>query len=231
MFCFFYRDTVHIWKHHLSDVLEKVLEECINHLKLRKTSTESIKAKLGGVHFTKIIIYIFTKMISFACAFAVILLFLLKISEWLLPTITVITVITVSQSFHYIGLFSEKASVFNINLFPMAKTLANLRQFFNIIRCNTMIATLDIIWVITCWVKGRKKRTKLINTNVITRHNAIAMSRDHQSWRSSFSLIQTYLLFPVFSLWNYPFCRIILCTWCNFSSSLKIFSFVSRDCF
>ena len=84
-------------------------------------------------------------MISFACAFAVILLFFLKISEWLLPTITVITVIIVSQSFHYIGLFSEKASVFNINLFPMAKTLANLRQFFNIIRRNTMIATFDII--------------------------------------------------------------------------------------
>ena len=124
---------------------------------MRKTSTESIKAKLGGVHFTKIIIYIFTKMISFACAFAVILLFFLKISEWLLPTITVITVIIVSQSFHYIGLFSKKASVLNINLFPMAKTLANLRQFFNIIRRNTMIATFDIIWVITCWVKGRKK--------------------------------------------------------------------------
>ena len=44
-----------------------------------------------------------------------------------------------------------------------------------------MIATLDDIWVITCWVKGKKKRKirtkKLVNTNVITRHNA----------RSSFS--------------------------------------------
>ena len=40
----------------------------------------------------------------------------------------------------------------------------------------------------------------LNNTNVITRHNAVAMSRDQQSWGSSFSLIQTYLLFPVFNL-------------------------------
>ena len=60
--------------------------------------------------------------------------------------------------------------------------------------------------------EGEKKEQNLINTNVITRHNAIAISRDQQSWRSSFSLIQTYLLFPVFNLWNYPFCRLILCT-------------------
>ena len=38
-----------------------------------KILTESIKAMIGEVHFAKscIIIYIFTKMISFACAFAV----------------------------------------------------------------------------------------------------------------------------------------------------------------
>ena len=107
----------------------------------------------------------------------------------------------------------------------MAKTLANLRQFVNVIRRNKMIATLDEIWVILCWVKGREKEQKLINTNVVTRHSAIGMSRDQQSWRSSFSLIQIYLLFLVFSLWNYPFCRLILCTWWNFSSSLKVFSF------
>ena len=86
----------------------------------------------------------------------------------------------------------------------MAKTLANLRQFVNVIRHNEMIDTLDEIWVIPCWVKGRKKEQELINTNVVTRHNAIAMSRDQQSWRSSFSVIQISLLFPVFSLWKYP---------------------------
>ena len=76
--CFlFYFDTANIQKHRLKDVLEKVLKKYINYLKLRKTSTESIKAILGEIHFTKIciIIHIFAKMISFAWAFAVILLF------------------------------------------------------------------------------------------------------------------------------------------------------------
>ena len=48
-----------------------------------------------------------------------------------------------------------------------------------------------------------KKEQKLINTNVITIHNGIVMSRDiamSRDKRSSFSLIQTYLLFPVFNL-------------------------------
>ena len=80
----------------MRDVLKKVLQKYINHLELRKTSTESIKAILGENHFTKIclIIHIFTEMISFAFAYspAVILLFFsfLDTSEWLLPTITVI---------------------------------------------------------------------------------------------------------------------------------------------
>ena len=39
----------------------------------------------------------------------------------------------------------------------------------------------------------KKKEQKLINTNVITRHKAVDKSRDQQLWRSSFSLIQTYL--------------------------------------
>ena len=48
-------------------------------------------AVLGEIQFTKdfLIIPIFTKMISFGCAFAVFLLFL-NTSEWLLLTITVI---------------------------------------------------------------------------------------------------------------------------------------------
>ena len=45
--------------------------------------------------------------------------------------------------------------------------------------------------------EGEKKEQKLIKTNVITRHYAIAMSHDQQSWRSSFILIQAYLQFQV----------------------------------
>ena len=47
---------------------------------------------LGKTQFTKIFIttLICTKMISFACAFAVALLLFLNVSDWLLPTITVI---------------------------------------------------------------------------------------------------------------------------------------------
>ena len=42
---------------------------------------------------------------------------------------------------------------------------------------------------------SEKKEQKLINTNAITRRNVIAISRDQQLWRSSFSLIQTCLQF------------------------------------
>ena len=41
----------------------------------------------------------------------------------------------------------------------------------------------------------KKKKQKLINTKVITWHNTIAISRDKQSWRSSFNLIQTFTIF------------------------------------
>ena len=40
-----------------------------------------------------------------------------------------------------------------------------------------------------------KKELKLINTKAITRQNAIAIYRDQQSWRSSFSFIQACLQF------------------------------------
>ena len=42
---------------------------------------------------------------------------------------------------------------------------------------------------------SEKKEQKLINTNVITTHNATAISRGQQSWISSFSLIQACLQF------------------------------------
>ena len=78
-------------------------------------------------------------MISFACAFAVILLFFLNTYEWLLPTITVI--------FPLFWPFFEKKkkNALNINLVLMTKILANLRQLVNIIRRNTMIAILGEI--------------------------------------------------------------------------------------
>ena len=57
----------------------------------------------------------------------------------------------------------------------------------------TINGTLVEMRVITCSVK--KKEQKLINTNAITRRNVIAISRDQQLWRSSFSLIQTCLQF------------------------------------
>ena len=57
------------------------------------------------------------------------------------------------------------------------------------------------------------------------------MSCDQQSWRSTFSFIQTYSLFPVFNLWNYPSCRWILCSWCNFSSSVDFFNFCFANLF
>ena len=73
-------------------------------------------AVLGEIQFTKdfFIIHIFTKKISFACAFAVFLLFL-NPSEWLLLTVTVI--------FPLFWIFFEKKQCFNINLFVMAMRL------------------------------------------------------------------------------------------------------------
>ena len=69
-------DTVNIRKHHLRDVLKEVLQKYINHLKLRKTSSESFKAILGEIHFTKIcVIYISSLKWFPGCVFAVFLLF------------------------------------------------------------------------------------------------------------------------------------------------------------
>ena len=45
-------------------------------------------------------------------------------------------------------------------------------------------------WNISNHKMSEEKEQKLINTNAITRHNTIAMYRDQQSWRSSFSLFQ-----------------------------------------
>ena len=39
----------------------------------------------------------------------------------------------------------------------------------------------------------KKEEQKLINTNAITKHNAIAIPCDYQSWKFSFNLIQKCL--------------------------------------
>ena len=52
--------------------------------------------------------------------------------------------------------------------------------------------TLDEIWVIACYVKEKKKQKKLMNANVITRHNAIVISCDEQMQISSFSLFKHF---------------------------------------
>ena len=40
----------------------------------------------------------------------------------------------------------------------------------------------------------KEKQKKLINANVMTRHNAIVTSRDEQIWISSFSLFKHFLI-------------------------------------
>ena len=137
-------------------------------------------------------------MISFACAYAVFLLFL-----WTQPS-------GCSNLSIILDIFRKLKTILHHLFAPYGyKTLANLRLFVIIINRNTMIAHLDEIQVITCWVEGKKER-KLINTNVILRHNAIVMSRDLQSWRSSFSPFKhiyyfQFLIFEIirFVVWFY----------------------------
>ena len=43
-----------------------------------------------------------------------------------------------------------------------------------------------------CMLGEGKKQTKLINADVITRHNAIVISCDEQMWISSFSLFKQF---------------------------------------
>ena len=96
--------------------------------------------------------------------------FFLNTSEWLLPNITVI--------FPLFRIFSEYHS--NLSIIP------DIFRYYNKALFNNRYSR----WYMSNHMlnKGEKiEQKKLINTNVITRHNAIAMSRDLQSWRSSFS--------------------------------------------
>ena len=47
-----------------------------------------------------------------------------------------------------------------------------------------------------------KSEQKLINTNAITTHNAIAISSDQKSWRASLNLIQAWLQLLNKCLWH-----------------------------
>ena len=93
-----------------------------------------------------------------------------------------------------------------------------------------MIATLNEIWVITCW-EWREKKNKNWSILMSSQDNAIAMFCDEQLWRSSFSLIQTYLLIPVLIFKINCFFLMILCTWCHFSTPVNIFNFCFANLF
>ena len=142
-------------------------------------------AVLGVIQFTIFfIILIFTKMIFFACEFVVFLLFFWTHQNDCFRLSSNLSII--------LDIFQKKTTLQENGY----KAQVNLREFVIIYN----IATLDEMWVITCWVKGEKRTKKLINTNVITRLEI------------QFRSIQTYFQFPVFNLWNYLFCHLILGT-------------------
>ena len=121
------------------------------------------------------------------CSFST---FFLNTSEWLLPMITVI--------FPLFWIFFGKKTTLQENGY---KASVNLRQFV-IIKAlyNDRYSRLNMSNHMLS--KGAKRTKKLINTNVITRHNAFEMSRDLQSWRSSFSLFKyiCYFQFLIFEI-------------------------------
>ena len=129
------------------------------------------------------------------CSFST---FFLNTSEWLLPTITVI--------FPLLWIFFGKKTTLQENGY---KASVNLRQFVIIkALCNDRYSR----WNMSNHMlsKGEKRTKELINTNVITKHKAFEMSRDLQSWRSSFSPFKhicyfQFLIFEIirFVVWFY----------------------------
>ena len=100
-------------------------------------------AVLGVIQFAKffIIIHIFTKMISFACAFAVFLLFSGHIRMDASDYHSNLSIIP--------DIFRKKQR-FKVLFVPHGcKTSVFLRTFVIIIKCYTVIVTLDEILVIT----------------------------------------------------------------------------------
>ena len=130
-------------------------------------------------------------------------------------------------SFLYSGYFSEKKTTLQENGY---KASVNLRQFVII---KALYNDRYSRWNMSNHMlsKGEKRTKKVINTNVITRHNAFEMSRDLQSWRSSFSPFKhicyfQFLIFEIidFVVWFYVL-RVI------FSRLLISLNFVSLICF
>ena len=173
-------------------------------------------AVLGVIQFTIFfIILIFTKMIFFACEFVVFLLFFWTHQNDCFRLSSNLSII--------LDIFQKKTTLQENGY----KAQVNLREFVIIYN----IATLDEMWVITCWVKGEKRTKKLINTNVIARHNAFEMCRDLQSWRSSFIPFKhicyfQFLIFEIirFVVWFYVLSVI-------FPRLLISLNFVSLICF
>ena len=104
-------------------------------------------------------------------------------------------------------------------------TLANLGQFVIIIKSNVMKYSNHML------SKGEKKNENWLIPNVITRHNAFAMSRDLQSRRASFSPFKhiyyfQFLIFEIirFAVWFYVLGVI-------FPRLLIALVFVSQICF
>ena len=134
------------------------------------------------------------------CSFST---FFLNTSEWLFPIVTVI--------FPLLWIFFEKKTTLQDLFVPHGyKASVNLRQFVII---KVLYHDRYSKWNMSNHMlsKGEKRTKKPINTNVITRK-----PYGNVPWSTvveiQFQSIQTYLLFPVFNLWNYPFCRLILCT-------------------
>ena len=146
--------------------------------------------------------------------------FFLNTSEWLLPTITVIFPL-------FWIFFGKKKTTLQGNGY---NALVNLRQFVII---KALYNDRYSRWNMSNHMlsKGEKRTKKVINTNVITRHNAFEMSRDLQSWRSSFSPFKhicyfQFLIFEIidFVVWFYVLSVI-------FSRLLISLNFVSLICF
>ena len=99
--------------------------------------------------------------------------------------------------------------------------------FVIIIKCYWMIAALDKTCVITCRVKRKKKDRKNWSILMSSQDLTPLLCPGSTVVEIRFQSIQTYLLF----LWIYPFCRLILCAKCNFSSYVNFFNFCFANLF
>ena len=129
-----------------------------------------------------------------------------------------------------LNIFRKKPTLQNLFVPHGYKASVNLRQFVII---KALYNDRYSRWNMSNHMlsKGEKRTKKVINTNVITRHNAFEMSRDLQSWRSSFSPFKhicyfQFLIFETicFVVWFYVFSVF-------FPRLLISLNFVSLICF